>query len=474
MSSPVITSPFPQGQAAHYDTAVTDIRERLHNYLSGIWVQAGILLASNNFSDVVGTIANTVTAAQLAAANLTSAYLAQSTRSRAVLVNAADITIRENNITKDLIYQRPFRQAAIELASGKSEQQASKIGLKRLQSIAATDIQMGIVRQSRASLQAAARQYYRRIPTGRETCAMCLIAATQRYKVKNLLPIHGGCDCIVGELPKGMDLDHVIDLQMLEDTHQQVKEFAKISDRGGRMPDYRELLVSHEHGEIGPVIAWRGQNFTGPRDLAPKGSKRKDIPAPPDRSRPPEDPLPNLKAKKAFRVNRDGDLKAVNPFFATGKTYQFNCTHCVTAHELRRRGYDVEATPLPQEMVARGGRATNAEILSRWEDTIGTNRSLSVASGKKALEDTVRDWGDGARGWVTVHWRGGGGHIFLVENNSGKIEYSDPQDPAVDAVEHIRRRKRGFGTLQLVRVDDLTPTEDILRAGDPLVKEVGT
>ncbi|WP_200820481.1 hypothetical protein [Mycolicibacterium houstonense] len=79
--------------------------------------------------------------------------------------------------------------------------------------------------------------------------------------------IVSNCDCDVDVLPRGMDLDQVIDVDLLNSTHDQVKAFAGVADRGGRAPDYRKLIVTHEHGEVGPVLAWRGQQFTSKADL---------------------------------------------------------------------------------------------------------------------------------------------------------------------------------------------------------------
>jgi hypothetical protein len=39
------------------------------------------------------------------------------------------------------------------------------------------------------------------------------------------------------------------------------------SDRGARAIDYRQILVTNDHGEIGPVLGFKGQRFTGPDDI---------------------------------------------------------------------------------------------------------------------------------------------------------------------------------------------------------------
>lgn len=253
-----------------WDSTVHDVRERLGKYVSAVWAEYQIGVLGDKTDPVIAMIAQTVLAAQLSTASFTSAYFAQKYGRRPSPVIPADIANREGGVTKAETYARAFRQATFSReVLGKTQTEASKIGLNRLQNAVGTDLQMATIRQGRRSMKDGGAKYYRRIPTGRETCAMCLIAATQRYKVDHLLPIHPACDCREDEIEPGLDLDHVIDPKMLEDTHQQVKAFTNIADRGGRMPDYRELIITHEHGEIGPVIAWRNHEFTGPGNLNP-------------------------------------------------------------------------------------------------------------------------------------------------------------------------------------------------------------
>jgi hypothetical protein len=43
-----------------------------------------------------------------------------------------------------------------------------------------------------------------------------------------------------------------------------------VTYKNGRLrnADLTELMVVQEHGELGPVLTWRGQAFTGPSDLS--------------------------------------------------------------------------------------------------------------------------------------------------------------------------------------------------------------
>ena len=72
----------------------------------------------------------------------------------------------------------------------------------------------------------------------------------------------------------------------------------------------------------------------------------------------------------------------------------------------------------------------------------------------------VKEWGDGARGQVIIHWKGGGGHIFNVENRGGKVVYVEGQTTAKDAVnprEYFRRVNGSFVT----RTDDLILRDEV-------------
>jgi hypothetical protein len=62
--------------------------------------------------------------------------------------------------------------------------------------------------------------------------------------------------------------DNLVNLgDLLEPLHEEIEKRFGISDRGGRRIDYRKLLTVHEHGEIGPVLAVKGQHFAGPDQI---------------------------------------------------------------------------------------------------------------------------------------------------------------------------------------------------------------
>lgn len=214
----------------------------------------------------------------------------------------------------------------------------------------------------------------------------------------------------------------------------------------------------------------------------------------PSSSTTPAEPLPNVRRT----AGRDlaADIAAINPNWKAGRQWQVNCTRCAAAAELRARRYDVTAEPRPESVRDNG----YASVLSRWLSPDGTpagqgsglhatrasaaaGESLGMSSGsrvwdylpakgrgatnhaKQAANAAVSQWGEGARGFITVEWSksaGGGAHIFNVENRGGEIVYLDGQSNKLDASDHWDHIKTTANTCRIVRTDDLTPTERVM------------
>lgn len=246
-----------------YVRLTTATRDQLVEFGTTVWEQLPDYRDAN-INAFVSAVAPRVRASQIRVAQLTAALLREQGGSpavaRAVLSQMRSVPVEEE-------YRRPAVQVYTELAAGKSFDESVKAGLDRLVSLLTTDVQLAKTHQARASLAGSGFRYYRRVLTGMENCALCTIASTQRYHVADLMPIHPGCDCGIEAVDAGWDPGQVLDSQLLEDTHLRVQESAGFQDRGGRDPDYRDLIVTHEHGDLGPVLAWRSDEFTGPSDI---------------------------------------------------------------------------------------------------------------------------------------------------------------------------------------------------------------
>lgn len=261
--------PTPESQA--YSLAVSALLARVLQYGLAAWGSTSIDDAGA--AALSQRLVPVVSAAQLRVANLTSVFLARQTGTTPVRVDE-DLVTRARRVDPAIVYQRPVITTRSELKQSVLADEpvdldaARAVGARRLESLVTTDLQLAKVHQARASLVSTERKYYRRVPRAEGACALCLIASTQRYKVHTLMPIHPGCHCGIEDLPAGMNLDdNVIDVDLLNATHARVKDFIGIADRGGRAPDYRKLLVTRQHGELGDVLAYRGYKFTGKGDI---------------------------------------------------------------------------------------------------------------------------------------------------------------------------------------------------------------
>ncbi|MFJ7963139.1 hypothetical protein [Streptomyces sp. NPDC096324] len=166
------------------------------------------------------------------------------------------------------VYRRPFVTVWTSLSQGKSLTEAVRQGESRLVSVTGTDLQLVRTEATRQVLGGDSRvQFYRRVLRGSYNCAMCVIASTQRYRKEKLMPIHPGCDCGTRPLPAGQDPGQVIEPDLLEAAHEAVAKGTGQTDRGGRLPDYRDIIIDRQHGELGPLMALRRDNFTGPSDI---------------------------------------------------------------------------------------------------------------------------------------------------------------------------------------------------------------
>lgn len=261
-----------------YQRAVEQVRARLLAVADRLWFGLGSY-RDRDIERLVNLVVPHVQAGQVQIANLTEAYFQR-------VGSKAGVDVRYvtggRGVPADDVYRRPATTLYTALSDDKPMALAVEEGARRLRSLIATDMQMSKVRQSKRSLESAGVTAYMRVLTGKENCALCVIASTQRYWVKDLSPIHPGCDCSVDTLPAGWDPDEqVIDSDLLELTHETISTKIRESDRGARdlglgktdsrgrpISDYTDLIVTRTHGEYGPTLAWRDDKFTSAADIA--------------------------------------------------------------------------------------------------------------------------------------------------------------------------------------------------------------
>jgi hypothetical protein len=255
----------------------TTARRFLTSRLISILIAMFDRLTSHHRSDALRFVASAVPVvegAQTALAGITSGNLArvatvalrrpvappptpQAARARLRLVDPAEV------------YQRPFVSIYAALADDKPLSEALDAGRLRLREVAEGDMQQTYAESARAGMQELVPQPvgYRRVLVGPESCALCVVASTQLYRVQELHPLHPQCDCVAE--PFYGEETHVIEPELLEKVHRAVKELTGEVDRGARAPDYRKIMtqMTHVHGELGPMLARPLDRFTGPADI---------------------------------------------------------------------------------------------------------------------------------------------------------------------------------------------------------------
>lgn len=193
--------------------------------------------------------ADRVRAGQVASAVTTAAYLGgRVDRARVLAARRVD-PVDE--------FRRPAVKLWTALSDGDPFQVAVDAGLALLETLIETDLQLAVTTQSQVSLEDAGYQRYRRVLTGSENCDLCRIASTNTYSTADLLPIHAHCDCTVEPISDG---SFSVDLSGLLLTGARQAHV----ESGG---SYDSLVSTREHGELGPVLVWTSDHFTGPSQV---------------------------------------------------------------------------------------------------------------------------------------------------------------------------------------------------------------
>lgn len=254
------------------------LRQRVVSFVERAWGS----LDSWRDADIerfVRAVVPVIEAGQVQTAALTDAYLA------AVESTITGLPVRPVGIPADLVVDEAVRGVATAavysrtgptvwtaLSQGASLRVAAQKGLQRALSTASTDMQLAKTHASRHVLSKKDGVVgYRRVITGSKSCGLCIVASSQRYHKHNLLPCHPGCDCSVAPIYGKHDPGQVVDPSTLAGVHDAIAQrfgaFTESARGRDGIPNYRDVLVTHEHGEIGPVLSVKGQTFTGPDDL---------------------------------------------------------------------------------------------------------------------------------------------------------------------------------------------------------------
>lgn len=213
-----------------------------------------------------------------------------------------------------------------------------------------------------------------------------------------------------------------------------------------------------------------------------------------------------------YKPDMNRTTHSVNPNYGKDRGYSINCDRVVQAAELQARKYNVKAghdttriengngkpptytnsllgqyldyrkkepmakpsagkfTPISNSdlSLATGWRTKDGKIRQFYRAQLKTERSRNA----RTLKDMTDSVPEGARGFAMCDWKGrnAGGHIWNWAKIDGEIVFHEFQTKQgkIPVSRYMDRAKDG--TLEMVRMDDMVPTDDILYVlGDPTV-----
>lgn len=164
-------------------------------------------------------------------------------------------------------------------------------------------------------------------------------------------------------------------------------------------------------------------------------------------------------------THEEADSKRPNPMYESNYLYRINCQVCVLAYEMRRRGYNVEATAFRSfdktfkdleydpGSAFIGMRARTMYFFPTKEEEKESEGFYTVAKSFKRVYKAIKS---GGRYYMDIEWRDGGGHVVVVEKIKGKLRVYDPQDGStyVGAKELRENLLKNVEFVKPYRVDD--------------------
>lgn len=217
------------------------------------------------------------------------------------------------------VYSRPVFEAREKLDRG-FEQELAEIEAKVMAEMAAeTDLLMTRRDTGLLVMESAGVTQYRRVvrPELSKTgvCGLCIAAATKRYSIEDLLPIHTRCKCTVLPIVDGFDPGE-INADDLEKVYAEIP-----ATKRQELATFRYKV--QDNGELGPVLEPAAKQ---------KDVPRADEPAAPDSAGAgasgPGDTVPPVASGGADGDDPDAAVRAVQ---AEARAAEPDATRAVTA-----------------------------------------------------------------------------------------------------------------------------------------------
>lgn len=216
----------------------------------------------------VAEVVGVVESGQKSISKLTNSHLDALARRAGMTPSPAvkpQYDVRQGTTTAE-VYARPFATVHYELSKGSSMTAAVATAGQRLQTLVATDMQLAQARTAHLRMRGDSRVVgWQRVLGGGESCPLCAIASTQRYRRSDLMPIHQNCRCSVAAIYGDSDPGQVINAERLASVQSQLKDQGFEYTAGAFKTD-RQIRV-RTNGELGPLLTWSDQSFRSAADI---------------------------------------------------------------------------------------------------------------------------------------------------------------------------------------------------------------
>jgi hypothetical protein len=222
-----------------------------------------------------------VEAPQRQAAALTNAFqarvLKELTGRPVAPVKQVDVT-RLRGIDHRDVYRRVTDEYRYQRSLGKSMTEARRLAQLRTEELADMDVTLAVRQQEHEFVKAKKQVlYYRRVihpelSKDGTSCGLCIVASHRVYQKADLKPIHFRCNCVT--LPvtdRSMDIGDLINDEDLQAIYK-----AAGGNTAKKLANTRFSV--HEHGELGPVLTYRGDRWRGPADVREDTDRDKPTP----------------------------------------------------------------------------------------------------------------------------------------------------------------------------------------------------
>lgn len=212
-------------------------------------------------------VVRVVEAPQRQAAALTNAFqarvLTELTGRTAAPVKQVDVT-QLRGIPHESVYGRVADEYRYQKSVGRTESEAAALVALRAEELADMDVTLAVRKQENAFVKAKKTVlYYRRVihPELAESgasCGLCIVASDRVYQKADLKPIHFRCNCVtLAVTDRKFDVGAVINQDDLNALYE-----AAGGNTAEKLKETR--FTVHEHGELGPVLTYKGNRWRGP------------------------------------------------------------------------------------------------------------------------------------------------------------------------------------------------------------------